>query len=414
MTAAGKRSSGAPAPVTGQSVPELAAFDDVIQQTITRWGLAGGALALSRDGRLVFSRGYGLSDVAENRPFEPTSLCRIASDSKPITAVAILRLIEDGRLSLDDRAFRLLFRLLPDLRPPTNASVDPRLDDITIQHLLQHTGGWDSTKSFDPQYPPYTFWAAGVLGVDAPPSAEQIIRFMLAQPLDFAPGTRYAYSNFGYNVLGRIIERRSGMSYGEYVHQEVLAPAGIVSMRLGRTRLEERAPGEVRYVRLPDQPLVPSVFPGVGYVPFADGGYYLEALDARGGWIGTAEDQIRFATAVDGQRGKALLKLETVDLMLQTPVPGEIGAEGAGNAQSVSGLSWNVVPMDGGLAWSHAGALEATCAAWMIRRPDGIAISFVFNSLPTTYPDFFGDIIAALNQTADEIANWPSFDLFAS
>jgi N-acyl-D-amino-acid deacylase len=410
MTTAGQRSSDAPAPVTGQPVPALAAFDDVIQQTITRWGLAGGALAIAKDGRLVFSRGYGLADVAENRPFEPTSLCRLASDSKPITAVAILRLIEDGLLSLDDRAFRLL----PDLRPPTNASVDPRLDDITIQHLLQHTGGWDSTKSLDPQYPPFTFWAAGVLGVDAPPSAEQIIRFMRAQPLDFAPGTRYAYSNFGYNVLGRIIERLSGMGYGEYVHQAVLAPAGIASMRLGCTRLEERAPSEVRYISLPDQALVPSVFPGVGYVPFADGGYYLEALDAHGGWIGTAEDQIRFATAVDGQRGKALLKPETVELMLQTPVQGEIGAEGSGNARPVSGLGWNVVPMDSGLAWSHAGALEGTCAAWMIRRPDGIAISFVFNSLPTTYPDFFTGIISALSQAAGQISNWPTVDLLAS
>jgi len=402
--------SGAPAPITGQPVPELEAFDDLIQQTIARWGIAGGALALSKDGRLVFSRGYGLADVAENRPFEPSSLCRIASDSKPITAVAILRLIEAGRVSLADRAFRLL----PDLLPPANASIDPRLGDVTIQHLLQHTGGWDSTTSFDPQYPPFTFWAAGVLNVEAPPSAEQIVRFMLAQPLDFEPGTRYAYSNFGYNVLGRIIERVSGMSYGEYVQQEVLAPAGIAGMRLGRTRREERAPGEVGYYSLSDQPLVPSVFPGVGYVPFADGGYYLESLDAHGGWIGTAEDQIRFATAVDGQRGAALLRPETVDLMLHTPLPGDQGAEGAGNARSGSGLSWNVVPMDNGLAWSHAGALEGTCAAWMIRRPDGTAISFVFNSLPTAYPEFFGGITSALNETADQVASWPSFDLFAS
>jgi N-acyl-D-amino-acid deacylase len=381
-----------------------------MQETIARWGLAGGALALSRDGRLVFSRGYGFADIAENRPFEPSSVCRIASDSKPITGVAVLRLIQDGRLSLDDQAFRLL----PDLLPPANASVDSRLDDITIQHLLQHTGGWDSANGFDPQYPPYTFWAAGVLGVEAPPSAEQIVRFMLAQPLDFEPGTRYAYSNFGYNVLGRIIERVSGMSYGDYVRQAVLAPAGISTMRLGRTRIEERAPGEVSYMSLPDQEMVPSVFPGVGYVPFAYGGYYMESLDAHGGWIGTAEDQIRFATAVDGQRGAALLEPEIVELMLHTPLPEAMGAEGAGNTRSGSGLSWNVAPMGDGLAWSHAGALEGTCAAWMIRRPDGTAISFVFNSLPTAFPEFFNGISSALNQATDEVASWPSFDLFAS
>src|SRR5262245_4027338 len=101
-------------PITGQPVPELAAFDQVMQRVMERWGLIGGALALSRDGRLVFSHAYGLADVTENRPFEPSSLCRIASDTKPITAVAILRLIDAGLLSLDDRPFRIL----ADLEPP--------------------------------------------------------------------------------------------------------------------------------------------------------------------------------------------------------------------------------------------------------------------------------------------------------
>jgi CubicO group peptidase (beta-lactamase class C family) len=324
--------------------------------------------------------------------------------------VAVLSLIEDGLLALNDRAFLIL----ADLRPPTNARPDPRLGDITIRHLLQHTAGWDSTASFDPQYPPFSYWAAGVLGVEAPPSAEQIIRFMIGQPLDFTPGTRYAYSNFGYNVLGRIIERLSGMSYGDYVQQQVLAPAGITRMRLGRTRLEERAPGEVHYTSLPDQPLVLSVFPGVGYVPFAYGGYFMEGLDAHGGWIGTAEDQIRFVTAVDGQRGRPLLKPETVEVMLHTPVPEETGTEAAGSLRSVSGLSWSVQRGPGGLSWGHTGALEGTCAAWMIRRPDGTAISYVFNSLPTDFPGFFGDIIPALTRTADGIATWPAHDLFRS
>jgi N-acyl-D-amino-acid deacylase len=258
-----------------------------------------------------------------------------------------------------------------------------------------------------------TFWAAGVLGIEAPPSAEQIIRFMLGQPLDFAPGARYAYSNFGYNVLGRIIERLSGLPYGDYVQQQVLAPAGITDMSLGRTRLEDRASGEVSYVPIAGQPLVPSVYPGVGYVPQAYGGYFMEGLDAHGGWIGTAEDLIRFATAVDGQRGQAILKPETVDVMLHTPLPDAPGTEGAGNARSGSGLSWNVVQQERGLSWSHAGALEATCASNITRRPDGTAMVFVFNSLPTDYAGFFGDVIPSLTQTADGISAWPTVDLFA-
>ncbi|HEV2123057.1 MAG TPA: serine hydrolase domain-containing protein, partial [Chloroflexota bacterium] len=98
----------------------------MIQQLMTRWGLTGGALALSKDDRLVFSHAYGLADIVRKQRFQPTSLCRIASDSKPITAVAILRLVDDGLLTLNERAFRIL----ADLKPPVNARVDPRLDEI--------------------------------------------------------------------------------------------------------------------------------------------------------------------------------------------------------------------------------------------------------------------------------------------
>jgi N-acyl-D-amino-acid deacylase len=404
----GARPSGQSLPITGEPVPQLAAFDGVMQQIMARWGLPGGALALAKDGRLVFSRAYGLADPEANLPFQPSSLCRIASVAKPFTAVAVLRLIDAGMLSLSDQAFRIL----TGLQPPANATIDPRLNDITIQNLLQHAGGWDSSNGVDPQAPPYTFWAAGVLGVDAPPTAEQIVRFMMSQPLDFTPGTKSVYSNFGYNVLGRVIERITGLSYGDAVQQLVLAPSGISDMRLGRTRLEERAPGEVRYVNLPGQAFLPSVFPGVGYVPDAYGSYYIEAMDAHGGWLATAEDQLRFATAVDGQRGRALLRPATVDAMLHTPLPQETGASGAGNAPAASGLCWIVGPDGDGLSWSHAGALIGSCASWLIRQADGTTISVLFNSQPTDGLGFFGDLLPALTQTGDGIQTWPDIDLF--
>src|SRR5215212_2896420 len=100
--------AGSSLPITGQPVSQLAAFDDVMQQVMAQWGLPGGALALAKDGRLVFSHAYGLADPEANLPFQPSSLCRIASDSKPFTAVTILRLLDAGKLSLDDKAFRIL------------------------------------------------------------------------------------------------------------------------------------------------------------------------------------------------------------------------------------------------------------------------------------------------------------------
>src|SRR5688572_7389635 len=115
-------------PMTGRAAPELAGLDAMMGALMTRWSLPGGQLAVARDGRLVLNRGYGLGDVEGNTPVEPTALFRIASTSKPITVVAILGLLEEGRLSLDDRAFRLL----DDLLPPAHAAVEPRLYDITI------------------------------------------------------------------------------------------------------------------------------------------------------------------------------------------------------------------------------------------------------------------------------------------
>ena len=96
---------------------------------------------MARDGRLVLLRDYGLADVEAGDVVQATSLFRIASISKPFTGVAILKLVDDGLLRLDDRAFRIL----DHLQPPAGAPVDPRLYDITVDHLLVHAGGWDNS-----------------------------------------------------------------------------------------------------------------------------------------------------------------------------------------------------------------------------------------------------------------------------
>lgn len=128
-------------PVTGKAVPELAGFDRAITTMTAKWHLPGGQLALAKDGRLVLNRGYGFADRERGEPVQPTSLFRIASVSKPITAVAILALVDVGQLSLDDKVFPLLA-----LAPPTNAPIGPRLDRITVRDLLIHAGGWDSEE----------------------------------------------------------------------------------------------------------------------------------------------------------------------------------------------------------------------------------------------------------------------------
>ena len=158
------------------------------------------------------------------------------------------------------------------------------------------------------------------------------------------------------------------------------------------------------------------MFAGEGYVPFAYGEFFMEAMDAHGGWLATASDLVRFATAVDGQRGPALLRPDTVDLMLHTPIPqaADAGGAGAGNERAASGLGWGVQPDAGGRSWSHAGALIGSSASWLIRRPDGLTVAWVFNSVPEDMGAFFQAAIPATMAAIDAVGVWPTHDLFAA
>jgi uncharacterized protein (TIGR03437 family) len=389
---------------TGIAVPELASFDQWMLDFMNRWGMRGGSLAIAKDGRLVFARGYGLADVEAQAPVEPESLFRIGSVSKTLTAAGILKLVEEGRLDLDAKAFRLL----DHLTPPPNAAADPRLFEITVRQLLHHTGGFVKDKngvsnSNDPMRPPMTDMASAALGAPSPASPETSIRFMMGRPLDFDPGTQYAYSSFGYCVLARIIEKISGQPYGEYVRQAVLAPSGINRMRLGRTRLRDRAPGEVRYYAEP-MPISNSVY-GDGPVPFPYGAFSMEAIDASGGWIASAMDLVRFVSALDGVRKPALLNAETVRLMLSPPAPPAWSSE-----EDYYGLGWFVQATAPEPYWWHTGGVPYSASAFVGRMPGGICVAVVFNG-NTTAGAFWGEMQSVLTSTAEQIPTWPAHDL---
>lgn len=395
-------------PVSGRDVPALAALDEAMRGLVASWGVPGAQLAVGYEGRLVFDRGYGFADIAAGEAVRPDHRFRIASVSKTITAVGIMRLVEEGRLALDDAVFPLL-----DLEPPANAPVDPRLAAVTVEQLLVHAGGWDSSVSGDPQYVPLLQLAASTFGEPGPPAAETILRFMLGSGLDFDPGTKSVYSNLGFNALGRVIERISGQNYEAFIRERVLAPAGIAEMRLGKTRLEERAAGEVRYEQPPEYPAtVPGVFPGEGFVPFAYGSFFMDVMDAHGGWIARASDLVRYATAIDGVRGEPLLGPEAVAAMLDAPRPEGEGYNGAGNTDPATGLAWVVQPGPLGGEWAHTGALAGSTAALLLRNDEGLTLAFLANSLPADFLAFFGALRPALVAAAAAVDAWPDHDLF--
>jgi len=388
----------------------LESFDREMEQFMQARGVPGGALAVAKDGRLVYARGYGWADRDKKEAVRPESLFRIASISKPITGVAVLKLVEDGRLRLDDRAFELL-RLTPVLEPGKTA--DPRLERITVRQLLQHTGGWDRDKSFDPMF--RSRQIARAVGVEPPAGPEAVIRYMLGQPLDFDPGARYAYSNFGYCVLGRIIEKVSGMSYERYVKRHVLAPAGVTQMRLGASL--QSGPDEVRYYTA-DNGTAASVFPGLtGKVPWTYGAFNLEAMDAHGGWIASAVDLVRLTTALDDPRRSPLRKPETLRALYARP-EGRAGRKEDGSlTASYYAAGWSVRPVGadgeqtGKANYWHNGSLPGT-ATLLVRRWDGLTWAALFNqrSEDKKLPD--GAIDGALHRAAAAVNEWPEGDLF--
>ena len=382
-------------PATGKAVPDLAVFDQTVTAIISRYHLPGGQLSIAKDGRLVLSRGYGYADVGKKQQVDQNSLFRVGSVSKTLTTVAILKLVETGRLHLDDKAFRIL----SSLTPPKNATIDPRLYEITVQQLLQHEGGWSGADAMEL---PQSRMAAATLGRKDPPDCETIIRYQMSIPLDFTPGTKSNYSNFGFCLLGRIIEEVARMTYEDYVKSAVLKPAGVTRMRIGGTRLSQRMPGEVRYYGQQGQPLAPSVFEGEGYVPFAYGGLYLDAGRAAGGWLASSDDLIRFVTAIDGQRGPALLKPETFRLMLETPWHSNASAKG---------LCWTVVQRENGVDFWHTGAWKDSNAAWLVHTSNGVSLAIVFNSLPPDYTAFFQDFLPHLLDVISAVKKWPEGDL---
>lgn len=404
----GYSTDGAPWEVaTGRTEPELNGFDERMREFLRQHHVPGAALAVTDHGRLVLARGYGYADLATDEKVSPTSLFRIASLSKPITAVAILQLVEKGKLSLDAKVFEVLGE---EFSLPEGDAIDARLRDITIRHLLEHRGGWDRGRSFDAMFQSVRF--ARKVGVPPPAGARDVIRAMLDVPLDFDPGERYAYSNYGYCLLGRVIEKVTGSPYEDHVREHVLAPLGIRSMQVGATRAEGRRPGEVRYYH-PDRG--PSVFAeDVGQpVPSPYGAWHLEAMDAHGGWIASAVDLARFASAFDDPASCPILRPSSVDAMYARP-PGLAGHDERGEpTPTYYSLGWlNRVLGEGRQNHWHTGSLPGT-ATIMIRRHDGRNFILLLNTRVSPGHGHLGRTAESLlHAAADEVDRWPDHDRF--
>lgn len=360
----------------GPYISQMVHCDNQVTSFMNTYSIPAVTMAIAKDGKLVYMRSFGNADLAGTEPTQPYHMFRIASVSKPITGIAIMKMVQDNKLSLSDKVFGPQ-GLLANNTFLANANVtDNRVFDITVQQLLEHSGGWDRDIACTPNpASPYT-WFPGhcdpigfplhvtqVLGTANPVSEEALIRFLMEKGLNFSPGTAYKYSNIGYLALGLVIEEVSGMSYEDYVKSDILAPLGICDMHIGKNLLADKREREGEYKG--NGYRAPSIYGTGNLVPWEYGGWNLEAMDAHGGWIATARDLVRLLVAVDGFATKADILSSS---SIQTMVAGS-----ANNPNYAKG--WSVNQFNN---WWHTGALDGT-ASLFVRTSGGYTWGVILN-----------------------------------
>ena len=298
---------------------EAAAIAAIAQQYMTKYNAPGLSVAVARHGQFVYQQGFGYADKAAGERVTPASLFRIASVTKPVTSAAIFSLIEQGRLGLDD----LIFGAPGLLKFDYGKDYPESVKKITLRHLLTHTcGGWENNGR-DPMFSRPEM------------NHQELITWAVHNlPLQYAPGAHYAYSNFGYCILGRVIEKITGQPYADFVQQTVLAKCGIKDMRLAGNTLAQRASGEVVYYGQA----------GAGTNPY---NMNVTRMDSHGGWIATPGDLVQFAMHVDGfDSTPNILGANTLKTMTTAS---------AANPHYACGWLVNEIPN-----WWHTGGLPGT------------------------------------------------------
>lgn len=377
-------------PVNGKAGPGLQGIDTSMLTIMERHGIPGAALAIAKDGRLVYAKGFGWANVETGDQVKPETVFGIASLSKPITAVAVLKLVEQGKLSLDAR----VFDLLAHIKPPTGSRIDPRLRTVNVRQCLNHSGGWDRAVHGDP-----VNWEPQICRAykTRPPlSPSQFVSFAWSLLLNFDPGTDAKYSNIGYIILGEIVAKVSGQSYDRFVIENVLKPMDIKSLGLHAFDGKYFVGEALRYLAGSFIPLPPMQMPMV---------------NAAGGWAGSVVDMARFLTNLDGSRGQPVLAEKTRQMMIETPVePLKPRANG-----TWFGLGWDsVVRPEKTFGYFKDGSYQGM-RTFMKRLPTGVNWVLLYNASMEFDPQdtqMASNMVHEVRHLVDRHENHPDVDLF--
>jgi D-alanyl-D-alanine carboxypeptidase len=344
--------------------------DDSVISFMKKYNVPGLSLAISKNDKLIYVKAYGYADVATGEKVTTQSLFRIGSISKPFTSVAIMKLIQEGKLSINSKVFGDSGVLKNDFG---NLPYGPDITSITINELLHHTcGGWTNDKD-DPMFMHPSF------------NSSQLLSWTLNnQPLKNHPDSVEAYSNFGYFVLGRVIEKITGQPYADYVKNNIMQPIRIKDMQIGKNSTSSRIPNEVVYYGQWDDPY----------------SFNLSRMDANGGWIASATDLIRLVMMVNRDIPKRdILDSPTINLMFK-----------ASKANPKYACGWAYY--GDYYSWGHNGGIPGS-ASDMEHTKNGFTWAILLNTRSSWDDNFYKNLENILKPAInDSLIKWSYKDLY--
>ena len=343
------------------SQPELHAMDSIMQCYLKRWEIHGAQLAISRHDSLLYARGFGYADKDRQIPMEPSYIMRMASVSKLVTATGIMKLRDMGKIRLSDKVFGPKGILNDTFY--VNSIRDKRYFDITVEQLLRHKAGFTNYAGdaiFSTRY------IMQQNHLTTPPDHRTLLRIVLRRHLGYTPGTAQRYCNIGYTLLSLIIEKRTGMSYENFMQRYVLNPAGCYDFHIAGNYLKDRRKNETVYYMHSSSVPVPEFNNSGRMVVRCYGENDITTALGAGAWVASAAELCRLVASIDGDRiVPDVISPQAVKLMTQEMPDHQFS------------LGWNYTPRN--RPWIRTGSLVGT-SALVLRYPDGECWVFITNT----------------------------------
>ena len=352
----------------------ISQIDSIVVGFMKQYDIPGLSFAISRNDSLVYAKGYGYADIDTKTEVNSSSLFRIGNISKPITAAAIMKLIQDGKISLDEKVFGDSGILRNDFgKLPYNDNIKK----ITVHELLNHTVNWQTED--------YTLY-----GIQSYSSSHLLSFTLDSFPLKTEPGKGSDFDFMSYLVLGKIIEKVSGQTYAGYLNSAILKPLGISDMQIAANTLADRKKNEVTQYQW-----------NIWNHNYDEGVYSqkISTKEAAAGWIASAKDLLKWMAGIFGPDSKTIiLNSSTIKMMLS---PSET------NPGSASGW-WSNNQFKNWYAMSYYTGMACEWA----RADNGYSWAILANKMPRGghFEDDMDRLAWAMIN--DSTIQWPKRDLF--